>query len=296
MKHSQALLSTFFVLVASSCVTRPETVQADPPFAAAPTPQPSPPTSPELRINPSVPSSVPVSEVYVTVSEETNVRNGPGTIYEVVGQMLPEGQYMVSGRNHDWLEIQFDNETAWVFSSLVAIDGDPSSIPELSSPDPVDPQPKAVFENGEIAIECIRGFLGQPDLSLEYVELAIMINSPNADRQVAVFEDQLATRYSVDPSTCTLVQIEPSGIRQAAGSPVSLDVIRQTAQDLASISPGFVSLEPTLQYEEGLKNELHFFTWIDTQPGWKFNRPRLQVGILDDGSLHVYMNTLIWGP
>ncbi len=296
MKYILTVLSSVFLLATSSCVTSPDIIQEDAPLAAGPTQQPSAATSPDQGVNATAPSLPLYSDVYISVAEEVNVRSGPDTMFEVLGQLIPRLRYQVTGKNYDWLEIQFDNETAWVFSSLVTLDGDPSSIPELTFSPTIDSQPTPSFANQETAIACIRTFLGQPDLSLMFIELTIMINSPDADWQVSVFEDPVAIRYSVDLSTCTLVQIEPSGLQHASVSPVSLDVIRQIAQDIAARSPGFLSLEPTLQYEEGQKNEIHFFSWIDTRPGWRFNPPQLQVGILDDGSLRTYMNTLIWAP
>ena len=234
--------------------------------------------------------------VYASPSEETNIRSGPGTMFEVIGKLVPGQQYAVTGKDRDWLQLGVDGKPAWVFSTLVTLDGDPGSIPNLiSSPSPGSLTTET-FADQDTAITHIRSFLGNADLSLTFVELTLMINSPNADRQVAVFEDQLGTRYSVDPSTYVLTQIEPSGLRFLTGNPVSLDVIRQIARDLAESSPGFASLAPTLQYEEGQKVEVHFFVWVDTSPGWNFNRPKLQVGILDDGSLLTYMNTLIWAP
>lgn len=296
MKYILTVLSSVFLLVVSSCVTSPDIIQTDPPLSAAPTQQPTATTTPEQSANATAPYLPPRSGVYVSVAEEANVRSGPGTMFEVFGQLIPGRRYQVTAKDHDWLQIQFNYETAWVFSALVTLDGDPSFIPDLTFSPTFSSQATTTFTGQETAIAHIRSFLGQPDLPLMFVELTLMINSPDADRQVAIFEDQIATRFSVDPSTYALVQIEPSGLHYTSGTPVSLDVIRQMAQDLASKSPGFLSLEPTLQYEEGQKNEIYFFSWIDTRPGWRFNRPQLQVGILDDGSLLTYMNTLIWAP
>jgi hypothetical protein len=217
-------------------------------------------------------------------------------MFEVIGKLVPGQQYAVTGKDHDWLQLGVDGKPAWVFSTLVTVDGDPASIPDLiSSPSPSSLTTEA-FADQDTAITHIRSFLDNADLTLTFVELTLMINSPNADRQVAVFEDQLGTRYSVDPSTYVLTQIEPSGLHFLSDNPVSLDVIRQIARDLAEGSPGFSDLATSLQYEEGQKEEVHFFVWVDTKLGWKFNRPKLQVGILDDGSLFTYMNTLIWAP
>lgn len=168
-----------------------------------------------------------------------------------------------------------------------------ASIP---SPQALNSNPPPPFENQGTALAHFQDVLGQPIRPLAFVGYTIMINSPNADRQVAVYEDEIGARYFVDPSTNTLVQIEPSMLRYPTGDVISLDIIRQTAQDVALRSPGYLGLGSTLQYEESQKNDVYFFVWIDNRPGWKYNPPKLQVGVREDGFIITYMNTLIWAP
>ncbi len=296
MKFNLRLLSIVLFLIATSCASSPDGVQVDSPLDAASTQLPTPGPNAEQALAPTASHLPPQKGAFVSASEASNVRSGPGTEFEVIGQLIPGQVYTVMGKDHDWLQLRFDDRPAWVFSTLVTLGGDPGSIPDLTLSPAPSSQTTMTLADQDAAAKHIRSFLGKTDLTLAFVGLTLMINSPNADRQVALFEDQLGTRYSVDPSTYVIAQIEPSGVRFASGSPVSLDVIRQMAHDLAASSPGFSNLEPTLKYEEGQKDDLHFFVWIDTKPGWKFNRPQLQVGIMDDGSLLTYMNTLIWAP
>jgi hypothetical protein len=217
-------------------------------------------------------------------------------MFDVIGTLVPGNQYAVMGGDQQWLELEMNGSHVWVFSSLVTLTGDPRSITELAlstSSASLTPEP---FEGQETAIAQIRNFLANGDLDLTYVELTLMINSPNADRQVAIFYDPVGTRYSVDPSTYVLTQIEPSGLRFQTSDPIPLDALREGAFALAEDSPGFSENAGSLRYEEGVKGELHFFVWVYQDAGWKFNSPQLQVGLLQDGTLYTYLNTLIWTP
>ena len=296
MRFNLVLLSIALLPILTSCGSNPDPVQTNSP-AVAPTTQPPavrPREGEPLAPTPSY--APPHVGPYASASEEANVRSGPGIMFEVVGKLMPGHQYAVTGRDNEWLQLMVDGKPAWAFSALVTLSADPSSIPDLASLPSQRSQATATFADQATAIAHIRSFLGKPDLTLTFVELTLMINSPDGDRQVAVFQDGLGTRYSVDPSTIALTQIEPSNLHFASGSPASLDVIRQIARDLADTSPAFSDLAPILQYEEGQKDGLHFFVWADTRPGWKFNRPQLQVGVSDDGIVFTYMNTLIWAP
>ena len=296
MRFNLVLLSMALFPILTSCGSNPDAVQTNSPAVAPFTQPPAVRPSEEQPLAPAPSYAPSLNGAYASASEEANVRSGPGITFEVVGKLMPGQQYAVMGKDNEWLQLTVDGKPAWAFSALVTLSGDPSSIPDLTSSPSQSSQTTATFADQETAIAHIRSFLGKPDLTLTFVELTLMINSPDADRQVAVFQDELGTRYSVDPSTFALTQIEPSDLHFASGSPASLDIIRQMARDLADSSPGFSNLAPTLQYEEGEKDGLHFFVWADTKPGWKFNRPQLQVGISDDGTLFTYMNTLIWAP
>jgi hypothetical protein len=195
---------------------------------------------------------------------------------------------MVScGTNHDLVHIDQDLRAGYT-STPVEV---PIASPQVSNFNPPPP-----LDNQDTVIGHIQNVLGQPTRPLALAGYTIMINLPNADQQVAVYEDEIGTRYFIDTSTDTLVQIEPSMLRYPAGDAISLDVLRQTAVDVALRSSGYLSLEPTLQYEEGQKNDIYFFVWTDNRPGWKYNPPKLQVGICEDGVIITYINTLIWAP
>lgn len=50
-----------------------------------------------------------------------NVRKGPGTDYDVLGQILPENSYQVLSRDGDWWEIEIGgSESGWIINEFVA--------------------------------------------------------------------------------------------------------------------------------------------------------------------------------
>jgi hypothetical protein len=82
--------------------------------------------------------------VVEAISEDTNVRAGPDINEDRVGQIQPGTQYPVLGRRFNWYQIEYTDApsgTAWVYSEVVNLTGDPATIPELSLDDipTVDP-------------------------------------------------------------------------------------------------------------------------------------------------------------
>jgi hypothetical protein len=98
-----------------------------------------------------------------------------------------------------------------------------------------------------------------------------------------------------------LVQIEPnfpSHPAVPADKTRSLDELRGIAEQFAlTNSPRLAELKPVLQYEEGGKTVLYFFTWTYRAKDWSgtdwgMMPPFLQVGVLADGQVVTYINTL----
>lgn len=67
-----------------------------------------------------------VADASVSTSQIVNVREGPGTLYPVLGQLNPAANYRVTGRNDagDWWQIDLGSEKrGWVISQLVTSAG-----------------------------------------------------------------------------------------------------------------------------------------------------------------------------
>lgn len=65
-----------------------------------------------------------------------NLRDGAGTNFNVAGTMDEDAELTIDGRNEtaDWFRVQTDDGIAWVYISLVAIDGDARELTVLDSP------------------------------------------------------------------------------------------------------------------------------------------------------------------
>lgn len=55
-----------------------------------------------------------------------NLRSGPGTNYDKLGQVHQNEQYPIVGQEGDWVEIQLDGYTAWISTDYVTIQEDSS--------------------------------------------------------------------------------------------------------------------------------------------------------------------------
>lgn len=74
---------------------------------------------------PSTPSGVIIT---VTYTEPMNVRGGPGTSYDILGQIQPGSVYPALGISpgREWIQISYDagpNGIGWVYASYVSISG-----------------------------------------------------------------------------------------------------------------------------------------------------------------------------
>src|SRR3990170_4012622 len=58
------------------------------------------------------------------------------------------------------------------------------------------------------AIEQIRELAGFLSSTLRYVETTTMINSPNGDLQVDLYQDEEGRKYFVDPTTYIVVEMD----------------------------------------------------------------------------------------
>ncbi|MCL5999017.1 MAG: SH3 domain-containing protein [Chloroflexi bacterium] len=114
--------------------------QATPTITASAVPAEVPATEPPAPTSAPVVTDTPApAQVQLTVKEGNdyvNVRSGPGTTFDQVGQ-LPKGQSSpVTGKNADatWWQIKFSDQPGWVFGELVTLSGDPSTVAVVEAP------------------------------------------------------------------------------------------------------------------------------------------------------------------
>ena len=94
----------------------------------------------------------------VVISSNMNVRNGPGTNYNIVGGANQGERYPVTGKNTDgsWWQIDYSGQVGWVFNDLVIAERvesvavaqnipapPPTAVPPTATPVPPPPEPAA---------------------------------------------------------------------------------------------------------------------------------------------------------
>lgn len=97
-----------------------------------------------------LPTETPIPEVrkpLVTADQgKVNLRNGPGTNYEIVGTFLPGESLEIVGRNADssWWQVSVPEGVAWVAANVVTANNVDDSIPVVElplPPIPIEPLP-----------------------------------------------------------------------------------------------------------------------------------------------------------
>jgi uncharacterized protein YraI len=78
-------------------------------------------------------ASTPVGTVItVTYTDPMNVRGGPGTFYDIIGQLFPGDVRPALGISpgREWIQIAFDGGIGWVYASYVSVSGGELQIVE----------------------------------------------------------------------------------------------------------------------------------------------------------------------
>jgi len=72
----------------------------------------------------------PASDAQVTVLGEMNIRGGPGTDYEVIGDAVAGEAFAITGKNEEgnWWQIDFRGEPGWIFAPYV-VAADAEDVP-----------------------------------------------------------------------------------------------------------------------------------------------------------------------
>ncbi len=153
--------------------------------------------------------------------------------------------------------------------------------------------------NKEADIALIRQITGKPDLNLTFQSISNIANAPG--RNTALYTDETGAKYYIDIDTARLAQIEPnfqSHPNIPANEKKSMDELRGIARQFASTnSPRLAELESVLLYEENCKGAICFFRWDYRNKDWSgtdwvMMPPFLQVGVLSNGEIVTYIDTL----
>jgi hypothetical protein len=114
-----------------------------PPVAPTATPQPAPPAespTPTATPAPAIPQA--------TISQNTNCRSGPGTVYDLVYSALAGGSFtIVAGSTvPEYVVIEIPSkpgQTCWLWTRYASLSGDVNSLPKQAPPP--TPTPSAGF-------------------------------------------------------------------------------------------------------------------------------------------------------
>ncbi len=82
--------------------------------------------------------------------DHINVRSGPGTVYDIVGQLVANATARITGKNSagTWWQINYKNATAWVSGQVVDALGNVASVPTQKN---VPPTPTAAVASSTAA-------------------------------------------------------------------------------------------------------------------------------------------------
>lgn len=154
--------------------------------------------------------------------------------------------------------------------------------------------------NHEVNIEMLHQILGNPNARFSFKTIAPLANAPAIN--TAVYTDETGAKYFVDIETSQLVSIETNfSAHPDISSPdqtKSIDELRLIAEQFAfANSAQLAELQPLLLYEENNKDNVYFFRWDYRNKDWsgtewKMMPPLLQIGMLQNGQIVTYINTL----
>jgi hypothetical protein len=93
-----------------------------------------------------VPSATSILTPFITTNVNANVRGGPGTVYDILGNLVQGQTAEILGRNSDatWWVIAFapgPGGQGWISNSIVTVSGNTSNVPIVAAPPTPTPEP-----------------------------------------------------------------------------------------------------------------------------------------------------------
>jgi hypothetical protein len=174
-----------------------------------------------------------------------------------------------------------------------------SPVPSTFTPEPISTAtliPPTISPQVS-AIENIRTKLELPELALDYIEKTGMINSPSGGLEVVVYQDSDGRKYSVNPETNQVVEIDARTLLTKISpnaQTLSMEVlISKAIKYIKATIPNFEQLQTSWKYEEGAKGDYYFFNWYGEITPGSMNFPFAQIGLHKSGFLFAYYNTLL---
>jgi len=153
--------------------------------------------------------------------------------------------------------------------------------------------------NHEANMALIRAATSRPNLRLTFRRVDGLANAPWVE--AAFYTDESGVEYAIGIEPPILAGITPNFPTHPqipAEQTKSVDELRAIAEQFAlAHSPRLAELKSALLYEEGNKGDIYFFRWDYRNKDWSgtdwaMMPPFLQVGVLADGQVAIYINTL----
>ena len=85
----------------------------------------------------------PTPESYVIVDVAMNVRKGPGTEFDVIGELESQKKYAVIGKHVDWWLVDIgNNQSGWLYAPIneTRFVGNANAVPDVESPPTPTPE------------------------------------------------------------------------------------------------------------------------------------------------------------
>jgi uncharacterized protein YraI len=132
-------------------------------------------------------------EVIARAYRTVNVRSGPGTEYEPVGQLTSGSEAPINGRSNemsDWLRIDFRGVEGWVAYFTVTVLGDVDDLPVVTPRDSLDvpgsviapvPTPTPFHTSGDAFVTTYRRVNVRSGPGSEYTVIGSLEASSSAD-------------------------------------------------------------------------------------------------------------------
>lgn len=105
-------------------------------------------------------------EIIARAYRTVNVRSGPGTQYDIIGQLNSGNEVLITGRNNDesdWLRVDFLGRDGWVAFFTVTVLGDAEQLPVVAarvSPEDAPPRisatPIALQASSDVFVSAYR--------------------------------------------------------------------------------------------------------------------------------------------
>ena len=157
------------------------------------------------------------------------------------------------------------------------------------------PQMAKIDERLQIGV--IRESWGNLDLVLQFGGITPLANAPGFS--AAFYRDEAGSTYYVELESNALVMVNPGQLTDVpAIEVIPLEEAHLLAEEFArQISPRFTEMQASLSFTKSGKGDMYFFDWRSSfedwaGTSWEFMPPFLQVGMLADGQIVTFINTL----